>query len=199
MLARCSSRLCATGRIIFRCMKPIVASCLRPTILSTPWSLRRRAGIRSLERLAALQSRLVATQAGRFEDALATFTQADRYDTPDVSRWTWLLGAGWASMLMGRDKRRIATLAADGLDRAINAGAAGRVAFSAGIAAYQRLGAPMRPRQRSRQTLALRPTQPRATLRRRKRTPARVICESAAADHPAQVLQPDCRKRRPTS
>jgi tetratricopeptide (TPR) repeat protein len=31
---------------------------------------------------------------GRFEDALATFKQADGYDTPQVSRWTWLLGAG---------------------------------------------------------------------------------------------------------
>lgn len=39
---------------------------------------------------------------GRFEDALATFRHADRFDTPQVSRWTWLLGAGWADMLMGR-------------------------------------------------------------------------------------------------
>ena len=41
-------------------------------------------------------------RTGRFEDALATFRQADRFDTPQVSRWTWLLGAGWACMLMGR-------------------------------------------------------------------------------------------------
>jgi DNA-binding winged helix-turn-helix (wHTH) protein/tetratricopeptide (TPR) repeat protein len=40
---------------------------------------------------------------GRFEDALATFRQADRFDTPQVSRWTWLLGAGWASIMMGHD------------------------------------------------------------------------------------------------
>jgi len=39
---------------------------------------------------------------GRFDDALATFQQADRFDTPTVSRWTWLLGAGWANQLMGR-------------------------------------------------------------------------------------------------
>lgn len=39
---------------------------------------------------------------GRFDDALATFQQADRFDTPAVSRWTWLLGAGWANQLMGR-------------------------------------------------------------------------------------------------
>ena len=42
------------------------------------------------------------TGAGRFEDALATFKQADRFDTPQVSRWTWMIGAGWANMLMGR-------------------------------------------------------------------------------------------------
>jgi tetratricopeptide (TPR) repeat protein len=39
---------------------------------------------------------------GRFEDALATFEEAERYDTPAVSRWTWPLGAGWASLLLGR-------------------------------------------------------------------------------------------------
>jgi DNA-binding winged helix-turn-helix (wHTH) protein/Flp pilus assembly protein TadD len=45
---------------------------------------------------------LAQIQTGRFEDALATFKQADRFDTPQVSRWTWTLGAGWANMLMGR-------------------------------------------------------------------------------------------------
>lgn len=39
---------------------------------------------------------------GRFDDALATFQQADRYDTPPASRWTWLLGAGMTYVLMGR-------------------------------------------------------------------------------------------------
>lgn len=39
---------------------------------------------------------------GRFDDALATFQQADRYDTPPASRWTWLLGAGTTYALMGR-------------------------------------------------------------------------------------------------
>jgi Flp pilus assembly protein TadD len=39
---------------------------------------------------------------GRFDDALTTFQQADRYDTPPASRWTWLLGAGMANALMGR-------------------------------------------------------------------------------------------------
>ncbi|WP_338049048.1 winged helix-turn-helix domain-containing protein [Rhodoplanes elegans] len=39
---------------------------------------------------------------GRFEDALATFRQADQFDTPAVSRWTWRLGAGWAELMLGR-------------------------------------------------------------------------------------------------
>lgn len=39
---------------------------------------------------------------GRFEDALVTFQQADRYDTPTASRWTWLLGAGMTYVLMER-------------------------------------------------------------------------------------------------
>lgn len=41
---------------------------------------------------------------GRFEDALASFMRADRYDTPAVSRWTWTLGAGWVCLLMGRNE-----------------------------------------------------------------------------------------------
>ena len=44
---------------------------------------------------------------GRFDDALATFHQADRYDTPPASRWTWLLGAGLANLLTGRDEEAL--------------------------------------------------------------------------------------------
>ncbi|WP_234680874.1 winged helix-turn-helix domain-containing protein [Bradyrhizobium monzae] len=44
---------------------------------------------------------------GRFDDALATFQQADRYDTPPASRWTWLLGAGMANVFMGRDEEAL--------------------------------------------------------------------------------------------
>jgi hypothetical protein len=35
---------------------------------------------------------------GRFDDTLATFRQADRYDTLPASRWTWLLGTGMAML-----------------------------------------------------------------------------------------------------
>jgi DNA-binding winged helix-turn-helix (wHTH) protein/tetratricopeptide (TPR) repeat protein len=39
---------------------------------------------------------------GRFEEALATFRQADAFDTPPFARWTWLLGAGVVCTLMER-------------------------------------------------------------------------------------------------
>jgi DNA-binding winged helix-turn-helix (wHTH) protein/tetratricopeptide (TPR) repeat protein len=39
---------------------------------------------------------------GRFEEALASFRQADAFDTPPFARWTWLLGAGIALNLMQR-------------------------------------------------------------------------------------------------
>jgi DNA-binding winged helix-turn-helix (wHTH) protein/Flp pilus assembly protein TadD len=58
---------------------------------------------------------------GRFEDALQSFQQAVRFDTPQVSRWTWYLGIGWANMLMGNGEealpwlqRSIAITAASG-------------------------------------------------------------------------------------
>jgi DNA-binding winged helix-turn-helix (wHTH) protein/tetratricopeptide (TPR) repeat protein len=43
---------------------------------------------------------LSETLQGRFEDALATFKQADEYNTPAMARWTWLLGAGLACALL---------------------------------------------------------------------------------------------------
>ncbi len=46
-------------------------------------------------------------QLGRFEDALATFKQAYRYDTPQVSRWTWLLGVGWSYLTLGRNEEAV--------------------------------------------------------------------------------------------
>ncbi|WP_426413593.1 winged helix-turn-helix domain-containing protein [Bradyrhizobium ganzhouense] len=72
---------------------------------------------------------------GRFEDALATFQQADRYDTPTASRWTWLLGAGIANVVMGRDEEALPWLQRS---IAITPGT-GRSHLLLG-AAYQRLG-----------------------------------------------------------
>ncbi len=95
---------------------------------------------------------LAQIKLGRFEDALATFIQADRYDTPEVSRWTWLLGAGWANMMMGRDEEALPWL-----QRSIAiTPATGRSHFLL-AAAYQRLGRPDEARAAIAQTLALRP------------------------------------------
>ncbi|SEE58084.1 DNA-binding winged helix-turn-helix (wHTH) domain-containing protein [Rhizobiales bacterium GAS188] len=53
---------------------------------------------------ALFQTGLSLMQLGRFEDALASFLQADQFDTPQVSRWTWLLGAGLACLYLDRDE-----------------------------------------------------------------------------------------------
>jgi tetratricopeptide (TPR) repeat protein len=50
---------------------------------------------------------MAQAQLGRFSDALQTFEEADRFDTPAVSRWTWLLGAGLSYLLMGRDEEAL--------------------------------------------------------------------------------------------
>jgi DNA-binding winged helix-turn-helix (wHTH) protein len=72
---------------------------------------------------------------GRFEDALATFQQADRFDTPSVSRWTWLLGAGWANLLMGRGEDALPWLR-----RSIAITAASGRSYMLLAAAYQKVG-----------------------------------------------------------
>lgn len=89
---------------------------------------------------------------GRFEDALATFLQADRYDTPPVSRWTWLVGAGWAHLVLGQPdaalpwlQRSIAITPATGRTHMLLA------------AAYQQLGRTEDARAAMRQGLKLRP------------------------------------------
>ena len=95
---------------------------------------------------------LAQIKLGRFEDALETFIQADRYDTPEVSRWTWLLGAGWANMLMGRDEEAL-----QWLQRSIAiTPASGRSHFLL-AAAYQRLGRADEAKAAIAHTLTLRP------------------------------------------
>jgi DNA-binding winged helix-turn-helix (wHTH) protein/tetratricopeptide (TPR) repeat protein len=57
--------------------------------------------------LALYQLGITQLQLGRFEDSLASFELADRFDTPQVSRWVWLLGAGSANMLLGRNEEAV--------------------------------------------------------------------------------------------
>jgi tetratricopeptide (TPR) repeat protein len=72
---------------------------------------------------------------GRFEDSLATFRQAERYDTPAVSRWTWPLGAGLANVMLGRNEEAVGDI----LRSIAITPASGRSYLMLAVA-YQRLG-----------------------------------------------------------
>lgn len=72
---------------------------------------------------------------GRFDDALASFQQADRFDTPQVARWTWALGAGWAYLMMGRAEEALPWL-----QRSIAIAPGSGRTHMALAAAYQHLG-----------------------------------------------------------
>jgi DNA-binding winged helix-turn-helix (wHTH) protein/tetratricopeptide (TPR) repeat protein len=91
-------------------------------------------------------------QTGRFEEALATFKQADRFDTPQVSRWTWMIGAGWANMLMGRPEDAVPWL----LKSIAITSASGRTHMLL-AAAYQQLGRPDEAKAAMAKGLQLRP------------------------------------------
>jgi DNA-binding winged helix-turn-helix (wHTH) protein/tetratricopeptide (TPR) repeat protein len=74
-------------------------------------------------------------QLARFDDALASFVEADRFDTPRASRWTWLLGAGFACLTLDRNEEALSWLARS---IAITPGTGRSHLLLA--AAYQRLG-----------------------------------------------------------
>ena len=89
---------------------------------------------------------------GRFDDALATFQQADRYDTPSASRWTWLLGAGVANLLMERNEEAVSWL-----QRSIAITPATGRSHMILAAAYQRTGRFAEARAAIEEGLRLRP------------------------------------------
>lgn len=91
-------------------------------------------------------------QLGRFDEALATFKQADRFDTPQVSRWTWLLGAGMTLMLMDRSEEALPWLQKS---LAITPGS-GRTHMLLS-AAYEKLGRPIEAKAAMARGLELRP------------------------------------------
>lgn len=78
---------------------------------------------------------LTQIQLGRYDDALSAFMLADRYDTPQVSRWTWLLGVGYTYVFMDRNEDALPWLERS---LAITPGT-GRTHFLM-AAAYQALG-----------------------------------------------------------
>lgn len=89
---------------------------------------------------------------GRFEDALSTFTEADRFDTPAVSRWTWTLGAGWASLLLGRNEAAV-----DWVQRSLAITPASGRSHMALAVAYHRLGRLFEAKAAFAKALELRP------------------------------------------
>ncbi|SDN71834.1 winged helix-turn-helix domain-containing protein [Ensifer sp. YR511] len=72
---------------------------------------------------------------GRFDDALVSFKQANRFDTPQVARWTWAIGAGWTYLLMGRAEEALPWL-----QRSIAVTPASGRTHMLLAAAYQQLG-----------------------------------------------------------
>jgi Tfp pilus assembly protein PilF len=95
---------------------------------------------------------LAQLQLGRFEDALATFQQADRFDTPRVSRWTWKIGAGWVSLLMDRNEDAVKWLQ----QSIAVTKASGRTQMLLAVA-YQRLGRLDEAHATMAEAMALRP------------------------------------------
>lgn len=91
-------------------------------------------------------------QLGRFEDALKAFKLADRYDTPQVSRWTWLLGVGWSYVMMGRDEEALPWL-----ERSIAITPASGRPLMLLSAAYQRAGRPEQAKAALARALQVRP------------------------------------------
>jgi DNA-binding winged helix-turn-helix (wHTH) protein/tetratricopeptide (TPR) repeat protein len=91
-------------------------------------------------------------QLGRFAEAFETFKDADRFDTPTVSRWTWLLGAGLVLAMMDRDAEALAWLERS---RAITPGTGRTDLVMAG--AYERLGRHAEAKAALARGLALRP------------------------------------------
>jgi DNA-binding winged helix-turn-helix (wHTH) protein/tetratricopeptide (TPR) repeat protein len=91
-------------------------------------------------------------QLGRFDDALATFKEADRFDTPPASRWTWKLGAGLTYVLMGNCEDAIPWL-----QRSIAITPATGRSHMMLSACYQRLGRPAEARTAMETAMRLRP------------------------------------------
>ncbi len=116
---------------------------------------------------------------GRFEEALATFEQADHFDTPAVSRWTWALGAGWANLLLGRDDKAVPWL-----QRSIAITPASGRTYLLLAVAYQRLGQREEAKAALAKALELRPDSTALNV-----TPPTRNASPVFIDESAQVVQ----------
>nr|WP_210388084.1 MULTISPECIES: winged helix-turn-helix domain-containing protein [unclassified Ciceribacter] len=95
---------------------------------------------------------LTQTQLGRFDDALSTFLKAELFDTPDEARWTWLLGAGLANLLLDRNEEAL-----DYLNRSIAITPGSGRSYLLVAAAHWRLGREQEARAALAKGMALRP------------------------------------------
>jgi DNA-binding winged helix-turn-helix (wHTH) protein/Tfp pilus assembly protein PilF/TolB-like protein len=95
---------------------------------------------------------LAQLQLGRFEEALATFKEANRFDTPQVARWTWLLGVGWTYLLTGHAEEAVPWL-----QRSIAITPASGRPLMLLAAAYQESGRPDEAKAALAKALELRP------------------------------------------
>ena len=95
---------------------------------------------------------LAQLQLGRFEDAVATFKQADQYDTPQVSRWTWELDLALTYLTMGRSADALPWL-----NKSIAITPASGRSYMLLAAAYEDLGQKAEAKAAMEQALSLRP------------------------------------------
>ena len=119
---------------------------------------------------------------GRFSEALATFEEADRFDTPNVSRWTWLLGAGMVLVLMERDADALPWLQRS---LAITPGT-GRTHLMMAVA-YQRLGRYQEAKAAMAECLRLRPGSTVANVRLPLKNTSPLWREAAERAVPAEI------------
>lgn len=123
---------------------------------------------------ALYQAGIAQLQLGRFNDALASFKQADRYNTPRVSRWTWPLGIGMTYMLMGRNEEALPWL-----EKSIAiTPATGRTHFLL-AAAYQQLGRKQEAKAAMDKGLELRPRSSAANVRLPTKNSSSTFLEAA--------------------
>jgi DNA-binding winged helix-turn-helix (wHTH) protein/tetratricopeptide (TPR) repeat protein len=124
---------------------------------------------------ALYQAGLAQVFLGRFEDALMSFEEAYRYDTPTVSRWTWLLGIGWVNVLLGRDAEAVAWL-----ERSIAVTPASGRTHLMLAAAYQRLGRTADARAAFKAGMLLRPGSTAANVEPPARNVSPAFLEASA-------------------
>ncbi|MBN8950553.1 MULTISPECIES: winged helix-turn-helix domain-containing protein [unclassified Rhizobium] len=125
---------------------------------------------------ALFQLGLTQIQLGRFEDALATFELADRFDTPAVSRWTWLLGAGWADIFLDHNEDAV-----EWLQRSIAITPGTGRAYMLLATAYQRLGRTEEAKQALAKGLELRPGSTTANISLPSRNASPIYLEGRQA------------------